>query len=102
MINHNGKTYYPDDNGWYPIECAPKDGTECLLVEPPSFYSPDYSIVIGWYGEDYNDTEGISEWLYGTGDDYSIGHYYNPIRPTHWQPLPKPPVTQEVPNEVPQ
>jgi hypothetical protein len=69
---------------WQPIETAPKDGTYLLL-------NTRYSeIVIGWFGKDLN-IENYNGWLYGDGDGYSTGYYYNPINPTHWMPLPKPP-----------
>ena len=70
---------------WLPIETAPKDGTYLLL------YTEYSEIVIGWFGEDVfkEDYEG---WLYGDGDGFSTGYYYNPIfKPTYWMPLPNPP-----------
>jgi len=70
--------------GWQPIDTAPKDGTSVLL----------YGI---WSGE-----------VHGSANEYSIlqasfsfknwlvegGEYYCAyvINPTHWMPLPAPPV----------
>ena len=72
------------NNGWQPIETAPKDGSYLLL------HTEFSETVIGWFGKDTN-IEEYEGWLYGDGNDYSTGLFYNPIKPTHWMPLPKPP-----------
>ncbi len=62
----------PDENGWMPIETAPKDETEILLHDGKQH-------GIGYFSF----PAGVIEW----------GHWYGTRahRPTHWQPLPKPP-----------
>lgn len=65
---------------WQPIETAPKDGTQVLLWR-------DETIVGRWQIDDRRP--------YWTGGDI----YWRGVRwcrdhnPTHWQPLPEPPVT---------
>ena len=59
--------------GWQPIETAPKDGTRVLLwIEPVKIAMP-----FAWQD---------GRWM---GDDYPL----NMAWPTHWMPLPEPPVT---------
>lgn len=67
---------------WQPIETAPLDGKPVLAFWPPS---GDFPVHGGCYG--------VARWYEGTwcnpeddDDDY--------IEPTHWQPLPPPPVEQ--------
>lgn len=60
--------------GWRPIETAPKDGTRML------FRAADHEPAIGWW--DYDD------WLWDCGIDLCP----LPFAPTHWQPLPAPPL----------
>ena len=55
---------------WLPIESAPKDGTEIILCE---------GAAAPYCGEWKHE-----EWADRDGSDYRI--------PTHWQPLPAPPV----------
>ena len=57
------------DDNWQPIETAPKDGTEILVVEPD--------------GEMYVAFWNIYESLWFYGVDLCV--------PTHWMPLPQPP-----------
>lgn len=69
------------DDGWRPIETAPKDGTDVLVC--------------------LSDTVAIAHWSKGLGgsgwlDDSGAGHhdywnYVGLISPTHWRPLPAPP-----------
>jgi hypothetical protein len=71
----------PDANGWMSIETAPKDGTMILgyrHVLPPR----TRVAVITWLPDEH----------YG---DHWIGSAIGCVMeyPTHWQPLPKPPVT---------
>lgn len=70
----------PSPEPWRPIETAPKDGTNVLLWWP--FWCPNRP-TIGWFGY-----KGIQQWiapeaLEGDGDP-----------PTHWMPLPAPPMAQ--------
>lgn len=58
------------DQEWRPIETAPKDGkTEALVVDCGYVY-------LGIF-----DKEGYCQDLYGAG-----------LNPTHWMPVPKPPI----------
>lgn len=58
---------------WEPIETAPKDGSEILL-----FFTTHFSkICVGHYA--------IGNWIESQG--WSIAD-----KPTHWMPLPEPPV----------
>ena len=93
MINHNGKEYQPDANGWYPIECAPKDGTVINL-----FYN---NVVYAglWQLATENPMDGET-WPWLVLDSEITHNALDRKAPTHWQPLPKPPVTQETPDEV--
>ena len=60
-------------DGWRPIESAPKDGTQVLLVDD----APTPEAVIGYWDENTDWRHVPGEW---------------PLSPTHWQPLPAPPV----------
>lgn len=66
------------DNGWLPIESAPKDENIWL-------YWPDAPIdsrqQVGWFETDTADGQ---RWV---NDHDSM----DCLCPTHWQPLPKPP-----------
>lgn len=97
---------------WQPIETAPKDGTPVLFYSPIGFdrEGGDLSrppeaerITIGWWGvpnDSYNpsagwvsvdpesETFGGSE-LTGSWTVYELSR----VTPTHWMPLPDPPVT---------
>lgn len=75
----------PDENGWMPIETAPKDGTKILTYAPiippiKNRFGGDASakIVIN----ERRTTNGGHQWWHSRADQ----------QPTHWQPLPKPPV----------
>lgn len=58
---------------WQPIETAPTDGTEVLVLIKPKV------IRLGWFFAPSSRTQG---WA----DESS-----RPITPTHWMPLPEPP-----------
>ena len=66
-------------NEWQPIETAPKGDTDIILA-----YSLE-GMDIAWWSEGQND------WL-----TLETGTYLAD-RPTHWQPLPTPPKTEETP-----
>ena len=63
------------EHEWQPIESAPRDGTEVLLV-----------CVTGDIGVCYWRTDGKDNQGYWT---WGLGHSF--FGPTHWMPLPKPP-----------
>ena len=68
----------PDNNGWQPIETAPRDGTPIL-----SCVEGDPEPVIAWW----------DKWEYGCYWK-TLNEYYAMDRgriPTHWMPLPQPP-----------
>lgn len=56
-----------DENGWMPIESAPRDGTRVLTFDPGFI-----GIHLDWFDRQ----DAVSGWL---GE------------PTHWRPLPPPP-----------
>ncbi len=57
---------------WQPIETAPRDNRDVLI------FNGDY-VSIGWFNK------GFKQWCYQDT-------YQQIIRPTHWMPLPKPPM----------
>lgn len=89
-VDDDGRPYIPVDDieeiaksildernrrkdGWQPIETAPKDGTKVLV-----YTEYGRTFVAAWW-EDYDD------WRY---------HYEGYVtKPTHWMPLPEPPIT---------
>lgn len=69
---------------WFPIETAPKDGTQVLLLVP-NWGKPDqgtHCVVAQWS----DDTDDECKWVRDPGDEFS-----NTWPPTHWMPLPEPP-----------
>jgi len=67
---------------WQPIETAPRDGTEVLIFEARHSFGYDYAVgkfVLRWDGDT------IGGW-----SNRNSSSAYN--HPTHWQPLPLPPV----------
>lgn len=64
-------------NGWEPIEMAPKDGTEVLVYVPRRRLGPLYASASNPTGDQW--------WGRGFGD----------LQPTHWCPLPAPPVSRD-------
>lgn len=78
---------------WQPIETAPKDGTKVLIV------NDEGAIDVAGYIEQWNERD---EWVRKAKD----GDVYRTVRedrgywgtgtaycPTHWMPLPAPPVS---------
>lgn len=110
-IHHNGKDYYPDESGWYDIECCPKDSTWFLgyvdgaLYKFKAFYNSD---VINYNWVMHINTAAGQHLKYSTDSDgneikiqtkeaaprkyqvrtiaYTKGMNHNP---THWQYLPE-------------
>ena len=75
-----------EQNGWQPIETAPKDGALVLLFEDIS----GGSISTGYWG--YLGIHSIVDKKEGWCADGYVGDYQTFDKPTHWMPLPKPPV----------
>lgn len=80
---------------WQDISTAPKDGTPILVFgghpdmnsdyrvgygEPEVYALPSPIAVAWWEGEDWRHTS------------YDSGYYGRWEDPTHWQPLPTPPI----------
>jgi len=86
----------PDENGWLDISTAPKDGTYVLLAVP--HYESGWNIGEAYF--DQQSRDGGDWWWAGTSD----GDYWssplsesNHHPPSHWQPLPLPPVASTNP-----
>jgi hypothetical protein len=76
---------------WQPIETAPRDGTRVWLFCPWDRWVGSAA----WRQNVYHN--GEEAWSEDDGESAVLGH--DP--PTHWMPLPKPPVTSspiETPN----
>lgn len=76
-------------NGWQTIESAPKDGTRILILCPQNRitcakYDTLPMVGKGWFVS----VPCCSGW--GEGSDTYI--HWKEDQPTHWQPLPPPPV----------
>jgi len=68
------------DNGWQPIETAPKDGTEILLRLPDEDTFRGFTVWCAYWNYDC----GVYGWL----DD---GHLISDMPFTGWTPIPAPP-----------
>jgi len=75
-IHHEGKEYWPDVNGWYDIESAPRDGTDILVYDGYNQW------VVYW---------DRSDWFVCYEESLREG---SEDSPTHWQPLPEEPVNK--------
>lgn len=71
----------PDANGWMPIESAPKDGTRVLIWQGEAY--------VAWFEREYAWVSHGGAWI---SERYRSDTYE--YAPTHWQPLPKPPVSE--------
>lgn len=81
-------------SGWYPIEVAPKDGTEIIGVHfrewegmKPSVYGP---WTIAFRGNQWCSSWDGSE-VIESQDDFGTTYRETDCEPTHWQPMPAPP-----------
>lgn len=70
----------PIEARWYPISCAPKDGTPILCFRPDAL------------GHGFSDQSGIDVLWWESGDwTYDGDGRVTIDPPTHWMPLPAPP-----------
>lgn len=76
-----------DVNGWLPIETAPQDGTWVMLCGGVINY--------GWDGDSEPPVvvgqRAGAVWQFAW---YDSGYYGEYEEPTHWMPLPPPPITK--------
>lgn len=71
-------------NAWQPIETAPKDGTEILLIDKYCFND---AAVCHW--DSIDEVWSFMDDSYdGDDDTYDTRIFCDP---THWMPLPEPP-----------
>jgi len=79
---------------WIPIETAPKDGTPIFCwwhaADLPNTASCRCKET-RWGKDRWSDSDGKWGWLVGIG--IPPDHYH----PTHWMPLPAPPMTDSPP-----
>ena len=74
-----------EPSGWMPIETAPKDGTLIVLGARNGVWLGKY---LPLYGSGYKPENPWSSML--LNHDHMAERY---TRPTHWMPLPPPPIT---------
>ncbi len=67
--------------GWQPISTAPKDGTPILAFMPAYYQGKGGQHVVIWM--DYSDRPGWYSHIVGVHE------------PTHWMPLPMPPIPDQ-------
>jgi len=76
---------HPEPKGWRTIDSAPRDGTPILITRPTA-----YMVEEGWHVVRWDEDDG--GWV------CHDGKFDTPLRgpePSHWQPLPEPPVSPE-------
>lgn len=75
----------PDEHGWFSIETAPKDGTLIILANAGGSW-------VGYFRDrfqsGYRPQNPWQSML--LNHEHMLDGYT--LKPTHWQPLPKPPV----------
>jgi hypothetical protein len=77
-----GEAVSMGEQGWQPIETAPKDGTR-ILVFAKWMGGSERAVV--WWGPDARDNFSDGIWHAGFATTYV------PEVVTHWMPLPEPP-----------
>lgn len=74
----------PDAYGWLPIESAPKDANGTVLIAQK--FGQRWTVSEAHY------VARKRAWF--SFGDYGDDEFSQPYRPTHWQPLPNPPVSE--------
>lgn len=75
---------------WQPIETAPNDGSVCIVYDSGvNFPRPETNNI--WLARIYSKSSwcSLDE---STENGYASGHFG--LKPTHWMPLPKPPIVK--------
>lgn len=88
--------------GWQDISTAPKDGTSVLMawsaIAIPED-GPRWFQTVGWWDDRFECyAEKAGEFLYRSAwTDGQVGSYgeARELEPTHWMPLPAPPLPTE-------
>lgn len=80
---------------WQPIETAPKDGTEILVYVRGDSLFPTAAAYKSarYFDKEYGDPDYMEEgwyWAFGYPSDFHEGT----IEPTHWMPMPEPPIAK--------
>ncbi len=78
---------YKQATEWQDISTAPRDGTEMLLFEMVEMFEQDEKQPYMFTGR--FETEGNH-----AGSFVCLEYQAFKLNPTHWMPLPKPPVTE--------
>ncbi len=87
MADRESRAPTPSPDGWQPIETAPRDGTEVLILR-------DGRLALGWWSDDPYRPEPVPFW-HGT-DVHDYGKKWaQKTQPTHWMPLPAAPSPAE-------
>lgn len=82
-----------DENGWLPIQSAPKDGSHFLAwcIDTVTEYDEDNRVIAKDVREEYACVAYQIEWLGGIVQFPWTGSIVRNREYTHWQPLPKAP-----------
>jgi hypothetical protein len=73
---------------WQPIETAPQDGTYILAIRAAPSHDQTIPNIIVW-----------NPWLTNWADNYAPDARPVLHQPTHWMPLPPPPMEQTNPTD---
>jgi hypothetical protein len=80
--------------GWQPIETAPKDGTRIWIFTPgytqENGYRHEPFMLTAWWDENEGEDGALVAPL---SDGFEVAVTYHFASPTHWMPLPPPPVS---------
>ena len=72
---------------WQPIDTAPRDGSRLILVVAGFQPTVGYWRKTQWWNDRLNASKLAAEFVFGDADPT--------YAPTHWMPLPPPPLTEE-------
>lgn len=78
-----------DSNEWRSIESAPKDGTAILIARFYSGFGDQVEARVAYWDEE--ETHSVDPYRWHV-EDAAKGFNHHKDWPTHWMPLPAPPV----------